>query len=219
MFGAILNHRMKGEPMGEITQEVVLIDKDAQVTMSLCPVCGQPIQAGKQYECEPVVLACIIDSLRSRCEELESERDKEHALRSMAAKNWHRVTMERDEAREWVRKLYAENANLRRQLKQAREATLDKIMTAIEADVGSGRMDRYEADGFIEFIAEIRSTDDADARDEALQQARNDALDEAAAKCKYVASGYEQSPSQSSGHYALASRFCAMQIESLKDNS
>jgi len=98
MFEAILGHRMRGEPMGEIAQRVVLVDDDRQVTMSLCPVCGQPIQAGKQHECEPVVLACIIDSLRSRYDSLEWDL--------AAALN------ERDEARRWARKLWRENADL-----------------------------------------------------------------------------------------------------------
>ena len=125
--------------MGEIAQRVVLVDDDRQVTMSLCPVCGQPIQAGKQHECEPVVLACIIDSLRSRYDSLEWDL--------AAALN------ERDEARQWARKLYDENADLRRQLDKA------------EKDLR-----------FNDAVAEVRAVSDADARDEAIKQARNDVL-------------------------------------------
>ena len=200
MFEAILGHRMRGEPMGEIAQRVVLVDDDRQVTMSLCPVCGQPIQAGKQHECEPVVLACIIDSLRSRYDSLEwdlaaalNERDEAHALREVAAKNWHRVTKERSEARQWARKLYAENSKLRRQLDKA------------EKDLR-----------FNDAVAEVRAVSDADARDEAIKQARNDALDEAAQAC--ISSEWIQI---TNGQVVTSEIIidCARRIANLKDNS
>jgi len=100
---------------------------------------------------------------------------------------------ERDEARQWARKLYDENADLRRQLDKA------------EKDLR-----------FNDAVAEVRAVSDADARDEAIKQARNDALDEAAQAC--ISSGWIQI---TNGQVVTSEIIidCARRIANLKDNS
>ena len=62
------------------------------------------------------------DEARERCEELERECDAELSLRKLASSCCHRATMERDEARQWARTLYKENANLEATLALCRSA-------------------------------------------------------------------------------------------------
>jgi len=103
---------------------------EPQVTMIACPDCGMPIRASREHECDP---AKAIASLRSRCEELEKERDKAltrcEELQSLLDVSmdgnqelWWRERQERDEARQWAAKLYKENADLEATLALCRSA-------------------------------------------------------------------------------------------------
>ena len=68
--------------------------------------------------------------LQNENAQLRHQRDREHELGMRAAQNWHRVTMERDEARQWARKRYSRNVimGIQRENADLRQLTGSRVV-------------------------------------------------------------------------------------------
>jgi len=198
-----------------------MTENERMATMIACPWCEKPIEATKPHECARIDMAHLISKLRLRCEELEqklaeqsrafgytrtkvmaldeenqrlrdygdkvtAERDGLSLLRDHLEEEigkfrtrCEKAEAQRDEARKWTRKYGREN---------------EKLREALFLFFSEDWSHVTDADTLCEIAEEVSVKD---ARKWALLQielatARNDALDEALARCKKLQAQWDR---------------------------